>query len=71
MEYNRYWKELNLHCCFCLATTLLQLDHGKGLWFTHSRNHESLPIDLQARTLLATGDVDDILIGNIRLLMKS
>ncbi|MCB5484568.1 MupG family TIM beta-alpha barrel fold protein, partial [Blautia faecis] len=23
-----------------------------------------LPIDLQARTLLATGDVDDILIGN-------
>ena len=37
---------------------------GSFLWFTYSRNHETFPIEVQARYLLATGDVDDIIIGN-------
>lgn len=66
MEYNRYWKELNLHTAAFVSSNN---EHTIGPWevFCGLPTVEimrGLPIDLQARYLLATGDVDDILIGN-------
>lgn len=65
-EYNRYWKELNLHTAAFVSSNN---DNTIGPWqvFCGLPTVEimrGLPIDLQARYLLATGDVDDILIGN-------
>ena len=66
MEYNRYWKELNLHTAAFVSSNN---EHTIGPWqvFCGLPTVEimrGLPIDLQARYMLATGDVDDILIGN-------
>lgn len=66
MEFNRYWKELNLHTAAFVSSNN---NHTIGPWqvFCGLPTVEimrGLPIDLQARYLLATGDVDDILIGN-------
>ena len=66
MEYNRYWKELNLHTAAFISSNN---EHTIGPWqvFCGLPTVEimrGLPIDLQARYMLATGDVDDILIGN-------
>ena len=66
MEYNRYWKELNLHTAAFVssnnANTIGPWEVFCGLPTVEIMR--GLPIDLQARTLLATGDVDDSLIGN-------
>ncbi len=66
MDFNRYWKELNLHTAAFVSSNN---EHTIGPWkvFCGLPTVEimrGLPIDLQARYLLATGDVDDILIGN-------
>ncbi len=66
MEFNRYWKELNLHTAAFVSSNN---ENTIGPWqvFCGLPTVEimrGLPIDLQARYLLATGDVDDILIGN-------
>lgn len=66
MEYNRYWKELNLHTAAFVSSNN---ENTIGPWqvFCGLPTVEimrGLPIDLQARYLLATGDVDDVLIGN-------
>lgn len=66
MEFNRYWKDLNLHTAAFVSSNN---ENTIGPWevFCGLPTVEimrGLPIDLQARYLLATGDVDDILIGN-------
>lgn len=66
MEYNAYWKELNLHTAAFVSSNN---ENTIGPWqvFCGLPTVEimrGLPIDLQARYLFATGDVDDILIGN-------
>lgn len=66
MEYNAYWKELNLHTAAFVSSNN---EDTIGPWqvFCGLPTVEimrGLPIDLQARYLFATGDVDDILIGN-------
>ena len=66
MDYNRYWKDLNLHTAAFVSSNN---DHTIGPWevFCGLPTVEimrGLPIEVQARYLLATGDVDDILIGN-------
>ncbi|UTY40492.1 MupG family TIM beta-alpha barrel fold protein [Allocoprobacillus halotolerans] len=66
MDYNRYWKELNLTTAAFVSSNN---DNTIGPWqvFCGLPTVEimrGLPIDLQARYMLATGDVDDILIGN-------
>lgn len=66
MDFNRYWKELNLHTAAFVSSNN---EHTIGPWqvFCGLPTVEimrGLPIDLQARYMLATGDVDDILIGN-------
>ncbi len=65
-EYNRYWKELNLTTAAFVSSNN---ENTIGPWqvFCGLPTVEimrGLPIDLQARYLLATEDVDDILIGN-------
>lgn len=65
-EFNRYWKELNLHTAAFVSSNN---EHTIGPWqvFCGLPTVEimrGLPIDLQARYLLATENVDDILIGN-------
>ncbi|MCD7839571.1 MAG: MupG family TIM beta-alpha barrel fold protein [Erysipelotrichaceae bacterium] len=65
-EFNAYWKELNLHTAAFVSSNN---EHTIGPWqvFCGLPTVEimrGLPIDLQARYLLATGDVDDILVGN-------
>lgn len=66
MDYNRYWKELNLRTAAFVSSNN---ENTIGPWqvFCGLPTVEimrGLPIDLQARYMLATGDVDDILIGN-------
>ena len=66
MDFNRYWKELNLHTAAFVSSNN---EHTIGPWqvFCGLPTVEimrGLPIEVQARYLLATGDVDDILIGN-------
>jgi len=65
-EFNSYWKELNLHTAAFVSSNN---DNTIGPWqvfygLPTVEIMRGLPIDLQARYLLATGDVDDILIGN-------
>ena len=65
-EYNRYWKELNLHTAAFVSSNN---ENTIGPWqvFCGLPTVEimrGLPIDLQARLMLAAGSVDDILIGN-------
>ena len=65
-EFNRYWKELNLTTAAFVSSNN---DNTIGPWqvFCGLPTVEimrGLPIEVQARYLLATGDVDDILIGN-------
>lgn len=65
-EYNRYWKELNLHTAAFVSSNN---ENTIGPWqvFCGLPTVEimrGLPIDLQARLMLAAGNVDDILIGN-------
>ena len=65
-EYNAYWKELNLHTAAFVSSNN---EHTIGPWevFCGLPTVEimrGLPIEVQARYLLATGDVDDIIIGN-------
>jgi hypothetical protein len=65
-EYNSYWKELNLHTAAFVSSNN---EHTIGPWevFCGLPTVEimrGLPIDLQARYLLATDTVDDIIIGN-------
>ena len=66
MDFNRYWKELNLHTAAFVSSNN---ENTIGPWqvFCGLPTVEimrGLPIEVQARYLLATGDVDDILIGN-------
>ena len=66
MEYNRYWKELNLHTAAFVSSNN---EHtiGPRQVFCGLPTVEimrGLPIDLQAGYMLATGDVDDSLIGH-------
>lgn len=65
-EYNSYWKELNLTTAAFVSSNN---ENTIGPWkvFCGLPTVEimrGLPIEVQARYLLATGDVDDILIGN-------
>ena len=65
-EYNRYCKELNLHTAAFVSSNN---ENTIGPWqvFCGLPTVEimrGLPIDLQARLMLAAGNVDDILIGN-------
>lgn len=65
-EYNKYWKELNLHTAAFVSSNN---ENTIGPWqvFCGLPTVEimrGLPIDLQARLMLAAGNVDDILIGN-------
>lgn len=66
MDFNRYWKELNLTTAAFVssnnANTIGPWQVFCGLPTVEIMR--GLPIDLQARYMLATGDVDDILIGN-------
>lgn len=65
-DFNAYWKELNLHTAAFVSSNN---ENTIGPWqvFCGLPTVEimrGLPIEVQARYLLATGDVDDILIGN-------
>ena len=65
-DFNRYWKKLNLHTAAFVSSNN---ENTIGPWqvFCGLPTVEimrGLPIDLQARLMLATGNVDDILIGN-------
>jgi len=65
-DLNAYWKSLNLKTAAFVSS---RNDNTIGPWqvFCGLPTVEimrNLPIDLQARYYLATGDVDDILIGN-------
>lgn len=65
-EYNKYWKELNLHTAAFVSSNN---ENTIGPWqvFCGLPTVEimrGLPIDLQARLMLAAGNIDDILIGN-------
>lgn len=65
-KYNRYWKELNLRTAAFVSSNN---ENTIGPWkvFCGLPTVEimrNLPIDLQARYMLAAGDIDDIIIGN-------
>ena len=65
-EYNRYWKELNLHTAAFVSSNN---ENTIGPWQVFCglptvEIKRGIPIDLQARLMLAAGNVDDILIGN-------
>lgn len=65
-EYNKYWKKLNLHTAAFVSSNN---ENTIGPWqvFCGLPTVEimrGLPIDLQARLMLAAGNIDDILIGN-------
>ena len=65
-KYNKQWKDLNLHTAAFVSSNNTDTI---GPWqvFCGLPTVEimrGLPIEVQARYLLATGDVDDILIGN-------
>ena len=62
VNFNAYWKSLNLHTAAFVSSNQ---PHTHGPWnvFCGLPTVEilrGLPIDLQARLMLATGDVDDI-----------
>ena len=65
-DLNSYWKELNLHTAAFVSSNN---ENTIGPWqvFCGLPSVEimrGLPIEVQARYFLATGDVDDILVGN-------
>lgn len=65
-ELNVKWKELNLHTAAFVSSNN---DNTIGPWAVFCglptmEIHRGLPIDLQARHLIALGNIDDILIGN-------
>jgi len=65
-QLNAYWKSINMHTAAFVSSNA---DNTHGPWnvFCGLPTVEimrGLPIDLQARYYLATGNVDDILIGN-------
>jgi hypothetical protein len=63
---NKYWKSLNLRTAAFVSSNA-ENTHGPWKVFCGLPTVEvyrGLPIDLQARHMLATGDVDDIIIGN-------
>ena len=65
-DLNSYWKELNLHTAAFVSSNN---ENTIGPWQVSCglptvEIMRGLPIEVQARYLLATGDVDDILIGN-------
>ena len=66
VNFNAYWKSLNLHTAAFVSSNQ---PHTHGPWNVFCglptvETLRGLPIDLQARLMLATGDVDDIIIGN-------
>ncbi len=66
VSLNKYWKSLNLHTA-CFVSSNAENTHGPWNVFCGLPTVEDmrgLPIDLQARYYLATGDIDDIIIGN-------
>ena len=65
-QFNKQWKALNLHTAAFVSS---HNDPTIGPWevFCGLPTVEimrPLPIEVQARYLLATGDVDDIIVGN-------
>ncbi|MFV0392787.1 MAG: DUF871 domain-containing protein [Coprobacillaceae bacterium] len=63
---NKHWKSLNLRTAAFVSSNA-ENTHGPWKVFCGLPTVEiyrGLPIDLQARHMLATGDVDDIIIGN-------
>lgn len=65
-KLNKYWKSLNLRTAAFVSSNATNT-HGPWNVFCGLPTVEimrGLPIDLQARYYLATGDVDDIMIGN-------
>ncbi|MGX8680211.1 MAG: DUF871 domain-containing protein [bacterium] len=66
VELNRFWKSLNLRTAAFVSSNAPNT-HGPWNVFCGLTTVEimrGLPIDTQARYFLATGDVDDIIIGN-------
>lgn len=66
MNLNRKWKDLNMNIAAFVSSNN---DNTHGPWNVFCglptlEIHRGLPIDLQARHLLATDLVDDIIIGN-------
>ena len=64
--FNRKWNELGLHTAAFVSSNS---EHTYGPWPVFAglptcEIHRDLAIDVQARHLLATGQIDDILIGN-------
>ncbi len=65
-EMNAYWKSLNMRTAAFVSSNESNT-HGPWNVFCGLPTVEifrNLPIDLQARYMLATGDVDDVIIGN-------
>lgn len=65
-KLNRYWKSLNLRTAAFVSS---QVKDSHGPWnvfcgLPTCEDMRSLPIDLQARYYFATGNVDDVIIGN-------
>ncbi|MGP1370894.1 MAG: DUF871 domain-containing protein [Eggerthia catenaformis] len=63
---NKHWKSLNLRTAAFVSSNA---DNTHGPWNVFCglptvEEMRGLPIDLQARYYLATGDIDDIIIGN-------
>lgn len=66
MDMNAYWKSLNMRTAAFVSSNN---ENTIGPWNVFCglptvEIHRGLPIDLQARHMLATGDIDDVLIGN-------
>lgn len=66
MKLNAYWKSLNMHTAAFVSSNA---EHTHGPWQVFCglptvETYRGLPIDLQARHMLATGDIDDVIIGN-------
>lgn len=65
-KLNAHWKSLNLHTAAFVSSNA-ENTHGPWKVFCGLPTVEiyrGLPIDLQARHMLATGDIDDVIIGN-------
>lgn len=66
MKLNKHWKSLNLRTAAFVSSNE---NNTHGPWqvfcgLPTTEAYRGLPIDLQARHMLATGDVDDIIVGN-------
>lgn len=65
-DLNKHWKSLNMHTAAFVSSNA---EHTHGPWQVFCglptvEIYRGLPIDLQARHMLATGDIDDVIIGN-------